>query len=92
MDRGKHEPTDFDEYFRWHERNCEKCLRYKPDPDQAYMVLNGSCKWNEDYTDYAFGYERPNDEIITSMFDKPLCSGLERSDLKDKLSGEGEEE
>lgn len=87
MNRGKFEPGNSSECIDWHETNCERCLRYKTDGDDPYYPSEDSCKWEKEYFDFAFmGSERPSDEIITSMFNLPLCSGLERSDLEELLN------
>ena len=83
MDKDKFEPENSSEAISWHEDNCERCLRFKMEGDDPYAPAEDSCEWERKYFDHAFsGLERPSDEIINKMFDLPLCSGLERSDLE----------
>jgi len=90
MNRGKFEPTNSDSLVRWQEKNCDRCLRFKIEPDYSYA--EDSCAWEREYSLFAFmGSERPSDEIITTMFNLPLCSGLERSDLDALINPEGAE-
>lgn len=86
MNRGKFEPTNSDSLVRWQEKNCERCLRCKID-ESDWTREDDSCEWENEYTLHAFmGCERPSDEIINSMFNLPLCSGLERSDLEELIN------
>ncbi len=82
----KHEPTGADHYLHWHIENCENCLRFKLDPEDEYCTTEDSCKWEEQYQGYVWwGHKKPSEDILKQMFSLPLCSGLERSDIQDKI-------
>ena len=82
MNKGKHEPTSSDQYIAWREKNCERCQRL--DYGQRPPI---SCEWEYQFDLFTlFGDERPSDEIITAMFDKPLCRELIRNDLEQLIN------
>ena len=82
----EYEPKQPHNYLDWHRKNCERCLRFKLDPEDEYLVLPDSCDWEDKYQSYIwFGHEKPSEDILKQMFSLPLCSGLERSDIQDKI-------
>ena len=86
MTKGKHEPTCSDEYMAWRANNCYRCQRF--DFEEGPPL---TCAWELQYDNYAWmGCERPSDEIIPAMFDKPLCRKLIRNDLELLLNPEKE--